>query len=195
MRERDCKVELKQNLVLCTMVSESKTVTESVANRFVESFQRAWDRVPESAKQVISKYFSIHPGRVYLCSCMDHCDDGALGRTYWCDGETVFTFLTPFVEHAGNIEGVVGVIAHELAHCFRRGSGLWSSSNTEEERNTRQLAKTWGFFDSPKPNANFRREIEKWRNKAQNRRFKKYTEKWMLGILKASRNVLPPRGE
>ncbi len=94
----------------------------NASGRFVEVFRAMWSRMPGDAQSILIAFFDRKPCHIHLCFRMDldvrH--DEPWGRCSPQDDKMVLTFLAPFIERADNDEGVIGVIAHELAHCHRR---------------------------------------------------------------------------
>jgi hypothetical protein len=75
------------------------------------------------------------------------------------------TFLAPFVEAAHPIDGLVSVIAHELAHCYRRGNGAWTADSEQEEHETRDVTREWGFGEpGPGDTSSWDAAIQRWRS-------------------------------
>ena len=140
------------------------TAMKPVATRFAKAFERAWDRIPADAKATIRDYFRKCPGRVYMCYRMDFGDHPRepWGRCSWYEDKTVLTFLAPFVEGVQPLEKVSDVIAHELAHCFTRGSNTWVETYEIEEANVRHLCAEWGFGESD-TDAEAEATFENWR--------------------------------
>jgi hypothetical protein len=176
-RENDLMFYLLPNLTF------DDSIFVNASKRFIKAFEVAWQRIPEDARKVIMDYLALHPGHVHLCFRMDFGDPPVepLGRCSKCGNETVFTFLAPYIQHADELEGVLAVIAHELAHCHNHCAGTWTSNEQEEERNTRRLAESWGFYPSPIPSDEFTAEIERWRARRE-LEFGQHTEKRLFGV-------------
>jgi hypothetical protein len=140
---------------------------EQAAGRFCAAFQVAWQRLPPVARAAINAYLAEHPGAVYLCYQMDldERDAEPLGRASWWDDRTAFTFLAPFILHAGELDGPVGVIAHELAHCYHKGSHTWTDDDAQEEINARNTTRSWGFSEPTIDPLIWQPEIEAWRSR------------------------------
>ena len=137
---------------------------ESAATRFYSAFCDTWQRMPADAQISITDYLEQKPGRVFLCYAMDYSQppEEPLGRSSWFEDRTIFTFLAPFILHA-EIEGPIGVIGHELAHCFNKGAGTWAADENEEEVNAREVARGWGFLPPWIDGTIWNPEIEDWR--------------------------------
>jgi hypothetical protein len=140
---------------------------EQAAGRFSVAFQVAWQRLPLDAQAAISAYLQEHPGTVYLCYQMDldEREVEPLGRAAWWEDRTALTFLAPFILHATELGGPVGVIVHELAHCYHKGSGTWTANDEQEEMNARNTTKTWGFSEPTIDQTIWKPEIEVWRKR------------------------------
>jgi hypothetical protein len=160
------------------------SVMISASRRFEEAFRGAWARIPADSQEIILDYFRRCPGRVYMCYRMDFGEhpQEPWGRCSWYYDQTILTFLAPFVERAEPIEALVSVIAHELAHCYRRGNGTWTDNLDEEEKITRRTTEAWGFIEpAPGDRSAWNEAIEEWK-KHRSVEFSEYTERlWLQG--------------
>lgn len=112
---------------------------------FQRNFGQVWRRLNPKTQKTIAEYFRTHRGTVYLCYAMDADNQEPYGRCAYDVGRTAVTFSAPFFALADRDELRVAVIAHELAHIYRRGSGEWTANNEAEELATRALALQWGY--------------------------------------------------
>jgi hypothetical protein len=154
------------------------SVFVKASERFIRAFAITWERIPLDAQRVITGYLALHPGHVRLCYQMDLGDLPVepLGRCSVSGNETVLTFLTPYVQYAGDLEAVADLIAHELAHCHNHGTGTWTPNEQEEETNARRLAESWGFRLPLRSSDEFVVEIKRWRV-SRKLEFGQHTEK------------------
>jgi len=153
--------------LLTNLALHQDALKQVAEDRFAPAFARTWKQIPFDFQVAIKNYLKKKPGKVFLCYKMDYGDLPLepLGRAFWFEDFTAFTFLAPFVQHAATIEGVMGVIGHELAHCARRGVGSWTVDTEKEERETRSLVESWGFIEPyPDPRV-WAPEIEAWRKR------------------------------
>lgn len=118
---------------------------KELARNFLRNFKQTWRRFSPSAKKPITDYFREHPGTAYLCFMMDFDSQEPYGRCAYDVGRTAVTFSAPYFALSTSDELRIAVIAHELAHIHRRGSGDWTPDNEIEEKATRDLALSWGF--------------------------------------------------
>ena len=121
---------------------------KDVGRRFKKCFDRVWRKLEPRAKETITTYFRQHSGAAYLCFRMDFDNQEPYGRCSYDEGRTALTFSAPYFALASYDKLREAVIAHELAHIFRRGSGEWTAEIEAEEVATRSLALTWGY-ESP----------------------------------------------
>jgi hypothetical protein len=157
-------------------------VITKINSRFVEAFHLTWFRLPAKDQRSMYNYLRRFPGRVFLCFSMNH-DNPPVepwGRVLWYERLTVFTFLAALVEGADSIEAICSVIAHELAHCFRRSRSLWTPDKDIEEIGAREVTKTWGFQEPiPHDRESWNTEIDRWRSDYR-RIYGKYTETYFI---------------
>jgi hypothetical protein len=116
---------------------------------FIEIFRKAWGSIPDYAKSIIVEYISLKPATIHLCYEMNATDyvEEPFGRVWYRDTETIITFLAPFILKGTPLECVVGVVAHELAHIYRRGAKIWKLDSVIEEEENRKLCREWGLIE------------------------------------------------
>jgi hypothetical protein len=156
--------------------------------RFVKAFNQAWGEIPEDHGAVICGYFQHHPALTVMCFRMDYTEGAreAWGRCLWFNDSTLITFSAPFVERADPIGAVASVIAHELAHCYRKGSRTWTANGEEEEEGTKMLTAGWGFTDpSPGEGTTWDDAVAGWRRRHAIE-FGQFTEGWWVARHQAS---------
>jgi hypothetical protein len=154
-------IQLLPNVLLVT------SGMKSVAERLSRAFSSAWERIPSADQNLISGYFAQKPCQIYLFFRMDYGERPMepWGETMWYeDDKTLLGFLAPFVVHPTKLEVVSRVIAHELAHCYHKATGAWTSDEKQEEINARQTAKVWGLEEPKCGDEKTRKmQIEAWR--------------------------------
>ena len=151
--------------------------------RFVEAFQAMWSRMREAARNVLLAFFETKPCHVHLCFKMD-LDvrrDEPWGRCAPATDKVFLTFLVPFMERADNDEGVIGVIAHELAHCHNHATGKYVADEDAEEKQVSELLASWGFDDSIGYSDEWKAAVEMWRA-CRELSFGQHTEKQLFGV-------------
>jgi hypothetical protein len=96
------------------------------------------------------------------------------GRTCYYEDQTALTFLAPAVE-ISTPEGRANLVAHELTHCYRKGTGEWTPNEPVEEEATRRQAHDWGIPDPPGRNLDTMMAIMVWRSLNADQ-FSRFTE-------------------
>lgn len=120
---------------------------KELGQNFRRNFGQVWRKLNPKAQKTITEYFRKHRGTVYLCVAMDADNQKPYGRCAYDNGRTAVTFSAPYFALTQSDEMRTAVIAHELAHIYRRGSGEWTADSEVEERETRALARRWGYLD------------------------------------------------
>jgi hypothetical protein len=156
---------------------------KDVGRRFKKCFDRVWRKLGPSAKKTITTYFRLHPGTVYLCFQMDYDNQDPFGRCYYDIGKSVITFSAPYFAKASSDKLREDVIAHELAHIYRRGSDEWTAETEVEEVATRALASTWGYrsptFQDQAHKTRLNEIEEKWRTTNRERFGRELESRWL----------------
>ena len=160
------------------------TIMLRASDRFTAAFAVMWPRIPEQDRITLGAFFEQKPCFIHLCFCMDFDirHDEPWGRCAPCGDRMILTFLAPFIERADNDEAVIGIIAHEFAHCHNHATGRHNPDDQiEEERNARALNASWGFEDSVGYTSEWKAAIDQWRTHRA-LAFGQFTEKRLFGI-------------
>lgn len=127
---------------------------------FRKDFLKVWRKFSRRVQKTITTYFREHPGIVYLCYKMDGDEQHPYGRCIFTSGKTAITFSAAYFALASSKQLREAIIAHELAHVFRKGSGDWTIETEVEEQETRALALNWGYESPAYINDTHKAELE-----------------------------------
>ncbi|MDY3558593.1 hypothetical protein R5W23_005714 [Gemmata sp. JC673] len=154
-----------------------------IARQFKRHFDQTWRRLSPQAKGPIAEYLRRCPGTAYLCFRMDHDDQAPFGRCAYAPDRTAVTFLAPYFSLTSPDEVRVAVIAHELTHIYRRGTGEWTPDGEVEEAATRAKALDWGFdapsFRDAEHMAGWNEVLGEWQAAHRDRFGKELESRWL----------------